>query len=48
MNEWSYVTIGWISVLGGVGVYALSIVLRARRLAARVAPEQQRWMDASE
>ena len=48
MNEWSYVTIGWLSVLGGVGAYALSIVLRARKLAARVAPEQQRWMGSPE
>jgi hypothetical protein len=46
MNDWTYVTIGWVSVIGGVGAYALSIVLRARRLAARVAPERQRWMDA--
>lgn len=46
MNDWSYVTIGWVSVLGGVGAYALSIVWRARKMAARIAPGQQRWMDA--
>ena len=46
MNDWSYVTIGWVAVIGGVGSYALSIVFRARRLAARVAPERRRWMDA--
>lgn len=46
MNDWTFVTIGWLSVLGGVGVYALSIVVRARKLASRVPADRQRWMDA--
>jgi hypothetical protein len=46
MKPWTAVTIGWLSVVGGLAAYAGSIVWRARRVAARVVPERRRWMDA--
>jgi hypothetical protein len=44
MSSWTAVTIGWLSVIGGLGAYAASILWRSRRVAARVAPERRRWM----
>jgi hypothetical protein len=47
MSEWGYVIAGWSVVVGGLATYAASILLRARRLTPRVAPERRRWMESS-
>jgi hypothetical protein len=47
MTGWTAVVTGWIAVIGGLGAYAASIIVRARRLAPRVAPERRRWMGSS-
>jgi len=45
MSQWGYVIAGWATVVGALGLYALSILARARRLIPRVAPEHRRWME---
>jgi hypothetical protein len=38
-----YLAAGWGIGLGALGIYALSLVRRGRRLAQHVAPEDRRW-----
>jgi len=40
---WTYVIAAWTIVLGGLGLYAASIVARGRRLSREVPPEERRW-----
>ncbi|MCU0309688.1 MAG: hypothetical protein MUE36_01935 [Acidimicrobiales bacterium] len=42
-DMWVYVIVAWIVVLGGLGVYAWTIVSRGRRLSRIVPPEDRRW-----
>lgn len=43
MTHVGYVAAGWAIPLVAFGLYGLRIVLRGRRLAAQVAPKDQRW-----
>jgi hypothetical protein len=43
-NEWAYVLAGWAIAVVGIGAYALVTVLRGRRLAKQLPPEERRWM----
>jgi hypothetical protein len=38
-----YLAAGWGIGLGAIGVYALALVRRGRRLATQVPPEERRW-----
>jgi hypothetical protein len=38
-----YLVAGWGIGLGTLGLYALALVRRGRRLAAQVPPEDRRW-----
>lgn len=39
----SYAIAGYVATVGGLGAYAAWILVRGRRLSARVAPERRRW-----
>lgn len=39
----SYAIAGYVITVGGLGAYAAWILVRGRRLSARVAPERRRW-----
>jgi hypothetical protein len=39
----SYVVTGYVVTIGGLAAYAGWILVRGRRLSARVAPERRRW-----
>ena len=41
-----YAIAGWLVVLGALALYAVTLVMRERRLAAQVPPDRRRWMDA--
>ncbi|MDH3707832.1 MAG: hypothetical protein OES57_17325 [Acidimicrobiia bacterium] len=43
-----YVVAGWIIALTVFFLYAVSLMLRGRRLAAQVPPDRQRWMTTDE
>jgi hypothetical protein len=43
-NEWSYVLAGWAIAIGGVVAYAVVTLLRGRRIARQLPPEERRWM----
>lgn len=43
-----YALAGWLVVLGGLALYAVTVVLRERRLAALVSSDRRRWMDTSD
>jgi hypothetical protein len=38
-----YVAVGWLGAVGLVGLYALAVVRRGRRLSSRVPPGERRW-----
>lgn len=42
-DMWVYVIAAWVVVLGGLGLYAASVVSRGRRLSRQVPPEDRRW-----
>jgi hypothetical protein len=39
-----YAVAGYVITLGGLSAYAAWILVRGRRLSARVAPERRRWL----
>ena len=41
-----YIISAWLIVMTVLAVYAITTVLRGRRLAKRVPANQQRWVDA--
>lgn len=41
----AYAVTGWLVVMVGLAVYAVTLVARERRLAAAVPPERRRWLD---
>jgi drug/metabolite transporter (DMT)-like permease len=43
-NEWGYVLAGWAIAVGGLALYAVVTVVRGRRLAKQLPPEERRWM----
>jgi len=44
MSDGGYVLAGYLLVFGGVGAYALRLILRGRALTRRLPPEDRRWM----
>lgn len=44
MTHLGYLLVGWGVTLGTLGVYALRVVQRGRRAAARVPADRRRWM----
>ena len=43
-SQWSYVAAGYVLVLGGIALYALLVIRKARQLSRQVKPEDRRWM----
>jgi Na+/melibiose symporter-like transporter len=43
-EQWGYVLTGWILCIVGFVAYTVSLMVRARRLARRVPPDERRWM----
>ncbi len=43
-----YAIAGWLVVLGGLALYAVTVVMRERRRAQQVPTERRRWMDSSD
>lgn len=41
-----YIAAAWVLTFGAVGAYALSLVLRGRRLSRAVPADRRRWMGA--
>jgi hypothetical protein len=39
-----YIIAAWAVTFGAVGVYAVAVIRRGRRLSKVVPPEQRRWM----
>ncbi len=48
MTHLGYLIAGWSIGLGALGAYALSVVLRGRKLSSQVSPERRRWMTSDE
>ena len=48
MTHLGYLIAGWSISLGALGVYALRVTTRGRRLAARVPADRRRWMTTEE
>jgi hypothetical protein len=46
MTHVGYLVAGWSVGLGGLGLYALSLVARGRRLSRQVPIESRRWMES--
>lgn len=42
-SDMGYILAGWGVTLGTLGVYALSLAVRGRRLSRIVPPERRRW-----
>lgn len=42
-DTWPYVIAGWVVAFGGIAAFALTTVLRGRRLSRQVPPEKRRW-----
>jgi len=43
MTHVGYVAAGWAIPLAAIGLYAVRVVVRGRRLAEQVPPEERRW-----
>ncbi|MGI8662505.1 MAG: hypothetical protein ACR2LQ_04735 [Acidimicrobiales bacterium] len=43
-SGWPYIVGGYTATLGGLGAYAVWVLLRGRRLSKQVPPEDRRWM----
>jgi hypothetical protein len=41
---WGYVIAGWSTVVVGIASYATWVVVKGRRLARQLPPEDQRWL----
>lgn len=48
MTHVGYLIAGWTIVLCACGIYAVSVMRRARRLSALVPEERQRWMTGND
>jgi hypothetical protein len=46
-DPWTYVTVGYTLCILGIVGYAGALVVRGRRLARQVPPEQRRWVDSA-
>ena len=43
-DGWTYVTVGYALCIAGIAAYTVVLMVRGRRLARRVPPEQRRWL----
>ena len=43
MTDAGYIAAGYVVVVGSLGLYALRVVLRGRRLARRLPPDDLPW-----
>ena len=43
MSQMSYIYMGWGVSLGVLGLYTASVLVRGRRLSAKVPVERRRW-----
>jgi hypothetical protein len=41
---WTYVTVGYALCILGILAYTVTLMVRGRRLARRVPPDQRRWL----
>lgn len=48
MTNVGYLVAGWSIGLGGMGLYAASLVLRGRRLSRQVPEARRRWMSTAD
>lgn len=44
MTHLGYLIAGWSISLGAIGLYAVALLRRGRRLSARVPVDRRRWM----
>ena len=44
MSDDTYIAIAWIATFTSVGLYALWVVLRGRKLSKMVPPDERRWL----
>jgi hypothetical protein len=42
-EQWSYVVTGWALTIASFVAYTVSLMIRGRRLARQVKPEDRRW-----
>ena len=43
-EQWSYVLVGWALLIGGFALYVTRLLLRGRKLARQLPPDERRWM----
>jgi hypothetical protein len=48
VNQWVYVAAGWAITVCVIVGYLAVVLMRGRRLSARVPAARRRWMDAAE
>ena len=44
MNDTTYIVAAWAGTFAAVGLYALSLIRRGRRLSRIVPEDQRRWL----
>lgn len=44
MSTNGYIALAWVATFASVGIYAVSVIRKGRRLSSDVAPEDRRWM----
>lgn len=44
MSDAAYIATAWIVTFGSVGLYALAVLRRGRRLSKAVPEDRRRWM----
>lgn len=44
MNDAAYIAAAWIGTFAAVGLYALTLIRRGRRLSKVVPPDERRWL----
>jgi hypothetical protein len=44
MSDVGFVVAGYVTVVGGLALYALLLIRRGRRLSRRVPAEERRWL----
>ena len=43
-EQWSYVIAGWVLLIIGFAIYVTRLLLRGRKLARQLPPDERRWM----
>lgn len=44
MSDTAYILTAWVATFGAVGLYALSVIRRGRKLSRVVPEEDRRWL----